>query len=655
MIAIPAMKADLSADINHLGIYLRKQNSYPEQRLKSDVQKFEQFRRDALAVTEASENGQQSLLRYVALLKSIIPRLARIQGELKISVAWSDAFTTSKKITSSALSLDLVSCLWNLASFESILGGCVDRGTVEGFREANKHFQQAAGYFQFISDNVLPTLGSIPSPCLSHDSLLLCKQLMLAEAQLCFYGKAVKDCVKSVVVAKLAAQAAIFYSSSATTFQSGTLSFILDISWFAVSTFQANYFRGAAEYWQALASKESALQCGSGYGEEVVRYNRAEFYVRQALETRKKYNLPAILVGRAEALLQAITTKRCSAQRDLQTVYMEGLPAESTLTDVQPITMAKPTSLPEFSTLLSDQDQIFRYVLPRAVIESNKNFYDEVNTHYQRASLDAEKATNKGNTKLNSLGLPDSLYAVKADQPSPDTPWLDIHEVVDMSGNDLLTSFLADLKAVKQQAWMKISEVVTGNQTASSGTVDLNMNETEVVDKPKPSAEAVRLEERLHALGELFKSRAHLLEQMKSITQVNLSGYVLKTLENGGDIYAQHVKFANESKTLKAQIEEGINRQEALLKDIAQLNKAFLRSREKASAALARNKLIQGMEQYYNVGNAGYIALLLLGIVIYYVIIAVLVVLRFLFVSFYALAVFLCCLIFPVSKTVKTE
>eukprot|EP01040_Poterioochromonas_malhamensis_P026371 gene26371-33150_t len=127
MLAIPAMKADPSADVNHLGIYLRNQNSYPEQQIQRDVQKFEQFRRDALAVTEASENGQQSLLRYVALLKSIIPRLARIQGELKISVAWSDAFTTSKKITSSALSLDLVSCLWNLASFESILGGCVDR------------------------------------------------------------------------------------------------------------------------------------------------------------------------------------------------------------------------------------------------------------------------------------------------------------------------------------------------------------------------------------------------------------------------------------------------------------------------------------------------------------------------------------------------
>jgi len=40
---------------------------------------------------------------------------------------------------------------------------------------------------------------------------------------------------------------------------------ILDISWFVITDFQIKVLLGAAEYWQANASKEAALASGTGY------------------------------------------------------------------------------------------------------------------------------------------------------------------------------------------------------------------------------------------------------------------------------------------------------------------------------------------------------------------------------------------------------
>jgi hypothetical protein len=41
---------------------------------------------------------------------------------------------------------------------ESLRGARVDRTSEEGIRAANKHFQQAAGFFEYIREHILPNL-----------------------------------------------------------------------------------------------------------------------------------------------------------------------------------------------------------------------------------------------------------------------------------------------------------------------------------------------------------------------------------------------------------------------------------------------------------------------------------------------------------------
>ena len=78
-------------------------------------------------------------------------------------------------------------------AIESTLSTRVERSTDEGTKTAFKHYQQAAGYFDFIL-SLLPhcsilTTSSQTFPCLTQPGVKFAKDLMLAQAQFCFYER----------------------------------------------------------------------------------------------------------------------------------------------------------------------------------------------------------------------------------------------------------------------------------------------------------------------------------------------------------------------------------------------------------------------------------------------------------------------------------
>lgn len=78
-----------------------------------------------------------------------------------------------------------------MAALESQLGAKIERTTDEGIKSAYKHFQQAAGYFDYILHDIFPNCTTAPGTLvgLSADGLGMARDLMLAQAQLCFYEK----------------------------------------------------------------------------------------------------------------------------------------------------------------------------------------------------------------------------------------------------------------------------------------------------------------------------------------------------------------------------------------------------------------------------------------------------------------------------------
>jgi len=429
---------------------LVSQNGCPEELVNADIASLSQYRVAAINVTGYSESGQQYLLRYCQQLRQFVPRFVGLEAQLKVSFSWTDAFGINMKTTSDSFYVDMACCLWNLASFESLQGAKLDRTSEDGLRAASRHFQQAAGYIDHIKEHVLqklPALGQYP--CLSGDGLAMVKELMLAQAQLCFYEKAVKDKktgkMKAAIIAKLAKQTSVFYGNTSVMCKVGVLGSMLDISWFAVTDFQNKLFQGAAEYWQAQASKDAAQASGSGYGEEVARYNRADTMVGIALAQTKKFAIAESLTYGANGLQQAIHQHREVALKDLQTVYMESVPSDSSLEDVGPVAMVRASAVPELAPAgpstaagatattaaaggasTPPPPPLFAYVLPQHVRDANRTFGEEISNVLMNVTSAAEAATNGGRTALSSKGLPGSLEAAKTEDPLPPSLWVKV-------------------------------------------------------------------------------------------------------------------------------------------------------------------------------------------------------------------------------------
>lgn len=195
-----------------------------------------------------------------------VPRLDGFRVHLAWEFVWGEGFSVNNRETkSNSLYFDWASILWSMGAQESMKGAKVTRDTDEGIRIACKHFQVAAGIFEFIQTMILPNFPSdVPQLTISKTSLQLAKNLMLAQGQMCFYEKAVKDKkagkMKPAVIAKLSAQTAFFYSEANRFCMDVVLGRVIDPSWRLHTEFQYRQLEACSEYWQALAVKEEVVQ-----------------------------------------------------------------------------------------------------------------------------------------------------------------------------------------------------------------------------------------------------------------------------------------------------------------------------------------------------------------------------------------------------------
>lgn len=467
MLAVPLIKVEGALDTSYFGRFLRNRNNKDEEKIGRDIAHFEQLRREAVNCSDPTEGGMQNILLYTQLIKSLQNRLVGSENEAGLQFSWRDAFSTGKREVNKSLLFELACCLWNLGALESLRGARLDRNIDEGARTAAKNFQQAAGYFDYIREKILPKLPATnPTsslPCLSNDSLNMAKQLVLAQAQLCFYEKAIRDKkkdnnMKAAIVAKLSAQCSTFYSTASIACRTGIMGSLLDPSWASITDFQSKIFRAASEYWQALGSKETALQKGSGFGEEIARYNRAENLLRAAIESGKKNKIALSILGSAETLLGVIASNKQTAIHDLNTVYMESVPSEASLAEVVGVPMVKVFPLPEIPSISGDRSP-FDYLVPIEIFSLYTKTNQELQSISQNSNVECENAMNLGRMTLSSVGLPGSLEASKSDQPISENLWKKIQQVNLLGGYDRLKTSLQDLQTTSTRSKQTIQQL----------------------------------------------------------------------------------------------------------------------------------------------------------------------------------------------------
>ena len=353
------------------------------------------------------------VLSYLSTLDSLERRFD--VGALHIHYMWKDAFQPLRQQGEAALSFERAATLFNLSATLSYGALVQNRETVEGLRVACQGYQHAAGVLEALEALVAAARWQGgASPDLSPRTLAALRKLMLAQAQRCFYEQAASKAGSAKVLAKLAAQVALFLEDVHAALAAPPLKSHVDASWAAVVSWNLPYFRGLSQ--QHLAEGHGAA---FEWGAQVARLDEAVRLLTLAAKASNQAS-PAIRKVYIEAL-QTASRLRGEARADNDRMYFEEVVALTSLPPPEAYSIVKPVLPPELapgggcarSEAAQASDQRFKRLLPASVRRALTDYGVGARAAIEGIYLTLEGAVERGRARLLELDLPHALQAVE--------------------------------------------------------------------------------------------------------------------------------------------------------------------------------------------------------------------------------------------------
>lgn len=213
---------------------------------------------------------------------------------------------------SSRLRFEYANVLFNLAALYSQLGAFTNRTTSEGLRIASNYFCLSAGVISYLRVDVISFLNSLVPEDMDEMSLENIERILLAQAQECFWQKAVKDKLKNISIAKLAAMASDYYAQAG---DYGVKSDSITSEWIHHAIAKHHQFAAVAQYRAACDCLEKRK-----YGEEVARLNDSLKRVNEALQ-EVRY-ISKIVSGDLNGIKIRIQEDLNRAEKDNDLIYL---------------------------------------------------------------------------------------------------------------------------------------------------------------------------------------------------------------------------------------------------------------------------------------------------------------------------------------------
>lgn len=386
-----------------------KYDQHPDMFVR-DMEAIDRLRADAVNSLEPHVSGVRKLTAYAAQLVFIG---GKFPIDIGVDFTWYPAlgFNTQTPVSQNNLRFELANVLYNLASLYSQLAVSLNRSTSEGLKSACNYFCQAAGVIQHIKKEIIPDMRSSPPEDMDTMTLESIQQLLLAQAQECFWSKAVKDGLKDGLIAKLAAKVSDFYDQAA---EYGTRSDTISTEWIHHMTAKHHHFAAAAQY---RASRDCLDK--QNYGEEVARLRDSLTCVNEALKESRWIN--KIVLGDLNGLKSRVSEDLKRAEKDNDIIYLMPVPPKSDLKTLDRAGMATarvPQEVSDPSSTLGEGAQfgqpLFARLVPYAVHIAASLYEDRKNNLVNVSVIgELEGLTNKIRDLLQSLNLPGSLQALE--------------------------------------------------------------------------------------------------------------------------------------------------------------------------------------------------------------------------------------------------
>lgn len=312
--------------------------------------------------------------------------------------------------TQASLAFEKASVVHAIGSIMSHLACAESRNDGDGLKKAFNYFQCSAGLFNFIAENFLYA----PSLDMSQEVLAIYRTMMLAQAQECFYEKAVMDSKSPKIICKLSSQLAIQFAS------------LRDLAGEHPATaVKFTPFRLSAEtkakYYHAITQFYKALECeqATRIGEGVARMKYAETILKDALKTGSFSSS-----GMTKEFLQSFQTiliaKTKALEKDNDLVYHDTIPATESLDSVAGLSMVKPITLREMDPSVIELigDDLFKKLVPMHVHEVSSLYSEEKAKIVRSHTQHAQQADDIVVQLLASLNLPAAVQNVRQNRNS---------------------------------------------------------------------------------------------------------------------------------------------------------------------------------------------------------------------------------------------
>ena len=376
------------------------------------------------------------------------------------------AYATSDTVAHPDLAFERANLLFSLAALYSALGCAESRAEKESIKRATAWFQNAAGVLQHILDHLIDSIKPLTPPSADlNPRLLRClRDLMLAQAQECFWQKAVVDRLKDATIAKLAEKVAEYYASalqavtevpeetSGTADAADTAKITLPSGWENHLTVKRWHFAAAAQYRKACDDLGA-----NRYGDELGRLHVADQHVKKALDSAKRGVSDAITndLKSLQAILQSNIAR---ATRDNDLIYLEAVTPATQLAPIQPAAMVKPVTPVEVAQPLvhlrtspapAYGRPLFAELVPYGV-HLAISIYDDRKDSLVRDTIGGrrDELDAIATSTLQSLNLPGSLQALEQPMGLPPSLLRKHEEVVAEGGLERLQRIAHDVARI---------------------------------------------------------------------------------------------------------------------------------------------------------------------------------------------------------------
>ncbi|KAI9872294.1 MAG: pH-response regulator protein palA/rim20 [Pleopsidium flavum] len=409
-----------------------KYDQHPDM-FKHDLEAIDRLRADAVTSLEPHVSGIRKLAAYAA-------QLVWIGGKFPIDIDFS-------VVSQNNLRFELANILYNLASLYSQLAISTNRSTSDGLKTACNYFCVSAGVISYLKTHIIPDLRSTPPEDMDTMTLECLQHLLLAQAQECFWQKAVKDGLKDASIAKLAAKVSDFYSQAG---DFGIKSDAISTEWIHHMTAKHHHFAAAAQYRAACDCLEKRK-----YGEEVARLRDSLNCVNEAMKEARWIN--KMVLGDLNGLKNRVSEDLKRAEKDNDLIYLIPVPPKSELKALERASMATakvPKEIADPSSMLGDHgvfgQPLFAKLVPYAVHIAASIYVERKDRLVNTIIIDElEGLTTNLRDLLQSLSLPGSLQALEKPLGLPPTLISHAEEIRQQDGLNRLRRSMDDIAKLK--------------------------------------------------------------------------------------------------------------------------------------------------------------------------------------------------------------